>query len=143
MRKVLPYEPGSDVHDIEKPKYNLKPPDLDRLIDRLWAGYDLYYTHERNRIQFHLLFLWFCNSGARRGGLFTAGVPYKVRTTAAISLFNADPEKDVSLVLERTAEGKPRFLFKLDQRTVKNNKDQENKRQVCVSLSSSSRANNM
>ncbi|RMD39438.1 hypothetical protein DV735_g5698, partial [Chaetothyriales sp. CBS 134920] len=52
LRKVLPYEPGSDVHDIEKPKYNLKPPDLDRLIDRLWAGHDLYYTHERNRIHF-------------------------------------------------------------------------------------------
>ncbi|KAI8682541.1 hypothetical protein NCS56_00377300 [Fusarium sp. Ph1] len=128
LRKVLPYEPGSDVHDIEKPKYNLKPLDLDRLIDRLWAGHDLHYTHERNRIQFHLLLLWFCNSGARRGGLFTAGVPYKVRTTAAISLSNADPEEDVSLVLERTAEGKPRFLFKLDQRTVKNNKYQENKR---------------
>ncbi|KAI8648654.1 hypothetical protein NCS57_01477200 [Fusarium keratoplasticum] len=57
FRKVLPYEPGSDIYDIGKPKYNFKPPDLDRLIDKLWAGHDLYYTHERNRIQLHLQLL--------------------------------------------------------------------------------------
>ncbi|KAI6777538.1 uncharacterized protein J7T54_004897, partial [Emericellopsis cladophorae] len=37
-------------------------------------------------------------------------------------------QKDITLVLNRTDDGKREFIFKLDQRHVKNNKDPENKK---------------
>ncbi|OAA34230.1 hypothetical protein BBO_09285 [Beauveria brongniartii RCEF 3172] len=107
----LTSEEGSGVTNIERPKYNYKPQDLDRNLKALWSRSDIGVRHERERFQFHFLLLLFCDTGARRGGLFRAGIPYK----------------DIHLVLERQ-DGVPRFFFQVAQRTVKNNRDPKNRR---------------
>ncbi|PQK12981.1 hypothetical protein BB8028_0003g15960 [Beauveria bassiana] len=107
----LTSEEGSGVTNIERPKYNYKPQDLDRNLKALWSRSDIGVRHERERFQFHFLVLLFCDTGARREGLFKAGIPYK----------------DIHLVLERQ-DGVPRFFFQVAQRTVKNNKDPKNRR---------------
>lgn len=63
------------------PKYNYKPVDLDRHLDALYTRGDLGITHERTRFQFHLILLMFANTGARKGGLLTDGIKYKVMVT--------------------------------------------------------------
>ncbi|KAH7025258.1 uncharacterized protein B0I36DRAFT_167208 [Microdochium trichocladiopsis] len=111
MLNVLSQEEHSGVRDLEMPKYNYQHEDLDRNISTLWTSAELGYIHERNRLQFHFLLLLFCNSAGRCGAVFNKGLPYK----------------DIRLVLKRT-EGKPHFLYRPDQRHVKNNKDPTNKK---------------
>ncbi|KFA77150.1 hypothetical protein S40288_10234 [Stachybotrys chartarum IBT 40288] len=110
IKNVLPFEEGSGVKNIERAKFNYKPVDLDRNLKSLWTREDLKFTHERSRFQVHFLLLLFCQTGARRGGLLT-GIKYK----------------DIRLVLQRNAKGDRQFIFKLDQRKVKGNKDPDNK----------------
>lgn len=50
--------------------------------------------------------------------------------TLTTSCQDADLLKDVQLVLQRTDKGQPYFIYRLDQRTIKNNKDPENITQV-------------
>ncbi|OAA34079.1 carbonic anhydrase 2 [Beauveria brongniartii RCEF 3172] len=69
----LTSEDGSGVTNIERPKYNYKP-----------------VRHERERFQFHFLLLLFCDTGARRVGLFEAGIPYKVAQRTVKN--NKDPK---------------------------------------------------
>ncbi|KAF4511651.1 hypothetical protein G6O67_003426 [Ophiocordyceps sinensis] len=40
LKHVLPYEKGSGVKDIEMPKFNYKPVDLDRNLKALWTRRD-------------------------------------------------------------------------------------------------------
>lgn len=107
------YKDGSETRDVHRPKYNFKPPDLKQLLNLLWNKPDLYYIHERDRIQFHLKLIWFTSTGGRIGGLLKKGIPYK----------------DIHLVLRRTDAGKPYFIYQLDQRYYKNNPDPKNKTQ--------------
>ncbi|XEV05763.1 hypothetical protein FSHL1_011050 [Fusarium sambucinum] len=110
LKDDLPYEETSEgkpyCHNLQKPKFNFQSGDLDRLIDQVWSGQDTRHIYDRNRLQFHLQLLWFCDAGARRGALLKHGVPYK----------------DIHLVLS-PHQGWPQFFYKLAQRHVKNNKD--------------------
>ncbi|RKK18157.1 hypothetical protein BFJ66_g971 [Fusarium oxysporum f. sp. cepae] len=110
LKDDLPYEETSEgnpyCHNLQKPKFNFQSGDLDRLIDQIWSGQDTRHIYDRNRLQFHLQLLWFCDAGARRGALLKHGVPYK----------------DIHLVLS-PHQGWPQFFYKLAQRHVKNNKD--------------------
>ncbi|KAG7415401.1 hypothetical protein Forpe1208_v006917 [Fusarium oxysporum f. sp. rapae] len=110
LKDDLPYEKTKEgnhyCYNMEKPKFNFQPGDLDRLIDQVWSGQDTKHIHDKNRLQFHLLLLLFCQSGARRGALLKYGVPYK----------------DIHLVLSQR-QGEPWFFYNLAQRHVKNNKD--------------------
>ncbi|KAG4258505.1 hypothetical protein FPRO03_03459 [Fusarium proliferatum] len=114
LQNDLPYEATQEGRryciNIQRPKYNLQPEDLNRLIDQIWCGKDSQHIHDRNRLQFHFLLLLFCHSGARRNALLGCGVPYK----------------DIQLVLESRQDG-PSFFFNLKQRHVKNNKDPDNR----------------
>ncbi|KAM3468374.1 hypothetical protein MY5147_007992 [Beauveria neobassiana] len=83
----LTSEEGSGVTNIERPKYNYKPQDLDRNLKALWSRSDIGVRHERERFQFHFLLLLFCDTGARRGGLFRAGIPYKKDKTVFLDFF--------------------------------------------------------
>jgi hypothetical protein len=82
LKDDLPYEETSEgdpyCHNLQKPKFNFQSGDLDRLIDQVWSGQDTRHIYDRNRLQFHLQLLWFCDAGARRGALLKHGVPYKV-----------------------------------------------------------------
>ncbi|KAH7175723.1 hypothetical protein EDB81DRAFT_17988 [Dactylonectria macrodidyma] len=113
LKRLMPYEDGSETRDVHRPKYNFKPPDLKRLLNSLWNKPDLHYIHERDRIQFHLKLIWFASTGGRIGGLLKKGIPYK----------------DIHLVLRRTDAGEPYFIYQLDQRYYKNNPDPKNKTQ--------------
>ncbi|KAM0664334.1 hypothetical protein ACQRIU_006917 [Beauveria bassiana] len=86
----LTSEEGSGVTNIERPKYNYKPQDLDRNLKALWSRSDIGVRHERERFQFHFLLLLFCDTGARREGLFKAGIPYKVAQRTVKN--NKDPK---------------------------------------------------
>ncbi|SCO84739.1 uncharacterized protein FRV6_08866 [Fusarium oxysporum] len=110
LKNDLPYEETEEgnhyCRNIQKPKFNFQPGDLDRLIDQVWSSQDTKHIYDRNRLQFHLQLLLFCHSGARRGALLKFGVPYK----------------DIHLVLS-PHQGEPQFFYRLAQRHVKNNKD--------------------
>ncbi|EWG46573.1 hypothetical protein FVEG_15996 [Fusarium verticillioides 7600] len=112
LSKSLPYEErqGNKLycHNMAKPKFNFESLDLDQLINQVWNGQDTKHIHDRNRLQFHLQLLIFCDSGARRGAILSHGVPYK----------------DIQLVL-RPHDDEPPFFYKLAQRHTKNNHDPE------------------
>ncbi|KAH7126219.1 hypothetical protein B0J13DRAFT_673061 [Dactylonectria estremocensis] len=130
LKEDLPYEQRKDgaryCCDIQKPKYNFQLLDLGRLLDEVWAGQDIRHIHDRNRLQFHLQLIWFCHSGARRGALLEYGVPYKVITSQQQSFVSPNRLQDIHLVLS-SDQGEPRFLYRLAQRHVKNNKDPDNR----------------
>ncbi|RKK94102.1 hypothetical protein BFJ71_g9237 [Fusarium oxysporum] len=130
LKDDLPYEKTEEgnhyCRNIEKPKFNFQPGDLDRLIDQVWSGQDTKHIHDRNRLQFHLLLLLFCQSGARRGALLKFGVPYKVSRSRHSSFVPTDRMQDIHLVLS-PRQGEPWFFYRLVQRHVKNNKDPDSR----------------
>ncbi|KAH7124929.1 hypothetical protein B0J13DRAFT_565897 [Dactylonectria estremocensis] len=103
LKEDLPYEQrkygARYCCDIQKPKYNFQLLDLGRLLDEVWAGQDIRHIYDRNRLY-----------GARRGAQLEYGVPMR----------------DIHLVLS-SDQGEPRFLYRLAQRHVKNNKDPDNR----------------
>ncbi|OAQ59792.1 hypothetical protein VFPBJ_11588 [Purpureocillium lilacinum] len=108
LKRVPPYEAGSGVQNITKPKYNYKPADLDRKLETLLLRKDLGFVHPRIQFQFHFILLGFCHNGARKNALLQPGVKYE----------------DVQLALHRTPKGDPEFFFKLDQQHFKNKETQ-------------------
>ncbi|EXJ72789.1 uncharacterized protein A1O5_03936 [Cladophialophora psammophila CBS 110553] len=109
VRKTLTAE--GVVVKAHLPKHNFTARDLTRLLVTLWTKDDLIFIHERYRIQFTLITCVYCWTGARLGAFFTGGLRYE----------------DITLVLQRTDEfGRWRFIYRLDQRWVKNNRDPEN-----------------
>lgn len=75
-----------------------------------WTKDDLIFTPERYRIQFTFIIRVFCWTGARLGAFFTGGLRYG----------------DIELALQRTAGAAWKFIYKIDQRWVKGNRDPEN-----------------
>ncbi|AEO55719.1 hypothetical protein MYCTH_2299838 [Thermothelomyces thermophilus ATCC 42464] len=61
------------VSAAEWPKHNFQMKDLDNVLITLWAGLDIAFIHERERVQFHFLLDVFCWSGARIGAFFRGG----------------------------------------------------------------------
>lgn len=126
IRHVLPYEEGSEVVNIEQPKYNFKHEDLDRSLRALYSRPGLNISHERTRNNFHFAVLDFCSSGGRKGHFFKGGRRYKVSFYYLTPRISGLTLQYYKLVMRRTANG-PEFFYSIDQRGVKGNRDAEHK----------------
>lgn len=93
-----------------KEKHNFTVVDLVRVLKTLWTKDDLMFIPERYRIQFTFALRIYCWTGARLDTFFKGGLRYR----------------DITPVLQRVQGGGWRFIFRLDQRWVKNNRDPEN-----------------
>ncbi len=98
------------VVNKRRPKHNFTEQELIRILLTLWTKDDLIFVPERYRVQFTFIVRVYCWTGARLSAFFTNGLRYR----------------DVALVLQRTAAGRWRLIYKIDQRWVKNNRDPEN-----------------
>lgn len=92
------------------PKHNFTAADPTRIMMIAWTNDDLIFTPERYRVQFTFIMRVFCWTGARIGAFFTNGVRYR----------------DIELFIQRTTNDEWRFIYRFDQRWVKNNRDPEN-----------------
>lgn len=59
-----------------KPKFNFGVLELNRTLEALWCDFEV--SHERSRVQIHLMFLLEITSGGRVGAYFVNGVRYRV-----------------------------------------------------------------
>jgi hypothetical protein len=98
------------VVNKHRPKHNFAARDLTRILRALWTQDDPIFIPERYRVQFTYIIHVYCWTGARIGAFFTDGLRWR----------------DISLVLQRAAQGGWKLIYNIKQRWVKNNRDPEN-----------------
>ena len=84
MDKTYPAKGGSTRSPDERETYPYTAGSRQPVFLALWTSDDLVFISEPYRVQFTLIFLVFCWTGARIGASFTDGLRYKV---AVISRF--------------------------------------------------------